>query len=146
MPARLSAASIAPARATLLALLVGLLVFLQFGAVGAQETTLTQEDNGAVVTTSIEPTVYTTDGAVLTFVPTTPSATLAPLSTGSVMAIQDYISTISGSGAGAATGSVNRNLRENYATSGAEKKGWRTGWSAAAAGAVAATVAAVALI
>ncbi|GAA5997538.1 uncharacterized protein JCM10292_000919 [Rhodotorula paludigena] len=77
---------------TLLALLV-----LFFGAVRAQETTLTREADGVVVTTSIQPTLYTgDDGVVGTFTPTAPQ-TITPtaFSSGSIMKAADYISTTS---------------------------------------------------
>ncbi|GAA5853923.1 hypothetical protein JCM8547_008158 [Rhodosporidiobolus lusitaniae] len=93
------------------------------GDVKAQETTLTQEDNGAVVTTSIAPTTYTdASGATLTWTASTPSTPIPSVrSSGSVMRIQDYISTVSGAGEAAATGGVGKEVKQNYAgaTSGA---------------------------
>ncbi|GAA6041398.1 hypothetical protein JCM8097_005226 [Rhodosporidiobolus ruineniae] len=137
-------AAVAPRSSTLLALALAALLFLQLlvPGVSAQETTLTQEDNGAIITTSIAPTVYTTNDVVMTWTPTPPSTTLVPtLSSGSVMNIKDYISTISGSGAGAATaaGAVGQQkFKVNAATSGAAAAAGRSSLSAgwAAVGAV----------
>ncbi|GAA6011185.1 hypothetical protein JCM10207_005531 [Rhodosporidiobolus poonsookiae] len=97
-------AALSPAR-SLPALLLVLAVLLQlFSPAAAQETTITREDDGAVVATSIQPTVYTTDGAVLTFEPTTPSTPIPQItSKGSVMNALDYFSTRTATGV--ATGS-----------------------------------------
>ncbi|GEM11336.1 hypothetical protein Rt10032_c14g5353 [Rhodotorula toruloides] len=78
-----------------------LLGFATNGANAQGLTTLTQENkrvysNGQVVTTSIPATVYTTENQVFTWQPTTPP-TPAPsiVSHGSVLNVQDYISTVS---------------------------------------------------
>ncbi|BGP66378.1 hypothetical protein NBRC10512_006012 [Rhodotorula toruloides] len=73
-----------------------LLGFATSGVNAQGLTTLTQEDNGQVVTTSIPATVYTTENQVFTWQPTTPpTPTPSIVSRGSVLNVQDYISTVS---------------------------------------------------
>ncbi|KAJ8291559.1 hypothetical protein OF846_005225 [Rhodotorula toruloides] len=68
-----------------------LLGFATSGANAQGLTTLTQEDNGQVVTTSIPATVYTTENQVFTWQPTTPpTPTPSIVSRGSVLNVQDF--------------------------------------------------------
>ncbi|BGP74218.1 hypothetical protein NBRC10513v2_007650 [Rhodotorula toruloides] len=70
-----------------------LLGFATSGANAQGLTTLTQEDNGQVVTTSVPATVYTTENQVFTWQPTTPpTPTPSIVSRGSVLNVQDCTS------------------------------------------------------
>ncbi|GAA5884073.1 hypothetical protein JCM6882_002125 [Rhodosporidiobolus microsporus] len=128
-----------PSRSTLFALCLAALLFFQLlvgGAAAQGLTTLTEEDNGAIVTTSISPTVYTTSDQIFTWTPSTPpTPTPTIVSHGSVMNIQDYISTVSGSGAAAATAAgENRNFKQNVANANGAAGGVSApgAWAAAA--------------
>ncbi|GAA5895689.1 hypothetical protein JCM8208_005300 [Rhodotorula glutinis] len=89
-------------RSTFLALALAILALLGFVAnpASAQETTLTQEDNGQVVTTSIQPTVYTTEGQVVTWTPSTPATPTPTFSSGRILRVAEYITTQSTGTAG----------------------------------------------
>ncbi|GAA5880388.1 hypothetical protein JCM1840_006199 [Sporobolomyces johnsonii] len=74
--------------------------------------------SGATVTTSLTPTVYTTDGATLTFTATTPTTPVPSVpSSGSVMNIRDYMASQSAAGnAGAQKANfVDNNLKVDAA-------------------------------
>ncbi|GAA5854928.1 hypothetical protein JCM9279_000205 [Rhodotorula babjevae] len=90
-------------RSTSFALTFAILALLGFAAspAGAQETTLTQEDNGQVVTTSIQPTTYTAEGGqVMTWTPSTPATPTPTFSSGRILRVAEYITTQSTGTAG----------------------------------------------
>ncbi|GAA5937365.1 hypothetical protein JCM3775_006592 [Rhodotorula graminis] len=82
-------------RSTLFALAFAIIALLGLAAspAQAQETTLTQEDNGQVVTTSIQPTLWTTDSQVMTWTPSTPATPTPRFSTGRILKVAEYITT-----------------------------------------------------
>ncbi|GAA5958048.1 hypothetical protein JCM3765_006242 [Sporobolomyces pararoseus] len=85
-------------RSSIAALLSLFLSVFLVGVKGQGVTTLTDVD-GATVTTSVSPTVYTTNGEAYTFVPSTPT-TPTPFvrSFGSVQNLQDYMASRSQKG------------------------------------------------
>ncbi|BGP43884.1 hypothetical protein JCM10449v2_007941 [Rhodotorula kratochvilovae] len=90
----------------LFALAVAIVVLcLAISPATAQETTITEEQNGQVLVTSIAPTVWTTNGAVNTFIPTTPATPTPTFSSGRILKVAEYITTQStGASSMAATG------------------------------------------
>ncbi|GAA5902505.1 uncharacterized protein JCM6883_001428 [Sporobolomyces salmoneus] len=83
-------------------LLVSSLLFSLFGLANSQGVTTITDGGGEILTTSVSPTVYTTNGEVYTFVPSTPATPTPSIrSFGSVQNLQDYMASRSQKGVAA---------------------------------------------
>ncbi|POY75009.1 hypothetical protein BMF94_1985 [Rhodotorula taiwanensis] len=92
MPPTAAARYTFPSRLRLGASVLLLSLCLSVPVLNAQELTTYTDTGAQIVTTTIAPTVYTTEGQVFTWTATTPS-TVTPVtfSTGSIMDMNDYI-------------------------------------------------------